>query len=163
MTANLSELTKVTGAPAKINLLNIRGDWTDGNGYIDISPNMTVFENVMSTRSLANANTSRAIELSETLIIDFAFEPGQSDREFFAFGDNSWSNFYGNYGIYVSSDTGSLSNKDGISFEVVAVAHFILTINISELTVKTGTHPISGITLFILSGGKTGVFTVNVL
>ena len=161
VTINLSELTDVTGTPAKINLFYVRPGWTDGNGYIDLSPNMTAFENVMTTRAFTNANLSRNVALTETIILDVAFEAGQSDREYFAFSNGSWSNFYGYYGIYV---TGGISDKNGITTDTIGVNHFIYKMDISALTVTAGDPTaIDCISLFITSGGKTGVFTVNVL
>ena len=40
VTIVLSELTKVNGEPAKINLFYIRGDWSTADGYVDFNPSV---------------------------------------------------------------------------------------------------------------------------
>ena len=166
-TFDFSQLNKVNGSAesiTKINLFYLRGGWSNANGFIDIQPTINAYEVLSPTKSIINVNTSRVVELNEKFMLDWRFDEGQTNKEYVAFSDNDWSNFYGYYGIWVGSSTGTITNGNncpGLSVEVVGVSHFLITFNISELDVVTGDiASIDNVSLFIFTGNQTGVFTI---
>lgn len=167
-TFDFSKLTKVGDGVqieniTKIDLIYIRGNWSDANGYVDIQPTVSAFEVLSPTQSIINVNTNREIGLNEKFMLDWRFTEGQTGREFFNFSDDDWQNYYGTFGIWVGSTTGTITNGTvaGLSVEVVGVSHFLLTFDISQLEVVTGDIAvIDYVKLFFFSGGQTGVFTI---
>ena len=136
VTVVLSELTKVTGSPQKINLFYIHGTWTDAEGYVDFNPSYDpgVIRGVAF--SAGYAKDVPAIALTETINVDFKFNTANDTYLNFMLGDG-WSNFYGYYRVNAN---GSLAeNYAGITISNLEDGYIRLTIDLSQLTKVNGT------------------------
>ena len=171
ITAVPTELTKVGAGSkdnfTKLDLFYIRGNWSDATGYVDLLPTVNPFEMVSETKSITSVNATRNIGLDETFILDWKFETSTEPRAYVQFSDDSWNNYYGTYGQWVNSTIGTMTNAaadlGGVTVEVVGLHHYLITFDISELTVVTGDKDsIDYIKLIFFNGFSSGVFTVHV-
>lgn len=110
-TFNVSQLNKKSGSPVKVNMVYIRGSWTNASGLIDINP--TQGEVVIPKRgerfeSGVNYILDMPAQPISTLIVfDVLFDNADGHLNVM-FGDG-WSNYFGYFGLSKSSKTGDFA------------------------------------------------------
>lgn len=133
VTIVLSELTKKTGNPTKINLFYMRPGWTTASGYVDFNATADVPALRGATFGEGN-NYSLSVPstaLDQTINIDFKFTSASNTYVNFALMQD-WGNFFGCFQLNAN---GSLNtNYDGVSLTLLEDGYFRVTLVLSQLT-----------------------------
>ena len=152
VTVVLSELTKVNGSPAKIDLIYLHGGWTTAEGYIDFNPSVNpgIIRGVPFTQGADYSVDFSPIALTETINIDFRFNSATDTYINFMICDaeGTWNNFYGYYRVNANGSLGD--NYAGVSISYLSDGYFRVTLVLSELTKVNGTP--TKINLFYIRG-----------
>lgn len=146
VTLVLSELTKAQGGTApstEINMLYVRGGWSDANGgYIDFNykGGEVVRGEVFNETSNNTINLSKDYALTDTLVFDVKFDEGQVDKKIcFSLVNTdsaSWSEYFGYYSIFESGIPEK--SYDGIKIQSTDDGYYRITCDLSTMAPLPG-------------------------
>ena len=150
---DLTKVTNIVGTPSNVlQLLYIRGDWTNATGTIS---NICFNEDAQmplrgETFEAGISKTIVSPDLGELSAISFDYKILSGER-FNIFLGTDWSNYYG---LYKFVATGAAQNYAGVTTEVLEDGYIRVTFDVAALTTKVGT-PTSVIKFLFIRGDWT--------
>ncbi len=134
---DLSKLNKTDGGVAPdsyIDLVYIRGIWSDVNGRIDIEPSgggSVIRGKTFTAGSDFSTNLNPTVAISESISLDFKFTSGSDTKVSMMLGQG-WNQYWGMFEIYGNGNLGNTYN--GVSVTFLDDGYFRVTFNLSQLT-----------------------------
>ena len=132
-----SEITKVNGTKpdSYIDVIYIRGIWSNVDGYIDV--NAKTGNPVRGDRFELGSDYTKDygqthIALDQTFVFDVKFDETSSEKYIQFMLGQGWNQYYGYFKIKGDGTLGDTYN--GVSIQTLSDGYYRITINLSQLT-----------------------------
>ena len=159
---NFAQMDKLGGGSfeniTQINLVYIRGNWSNASGYVDINSDVdvNVIRGAQFTDSAGFTKDISAVQLTETYVMDIRFTSSSDTYLNVMLGDG-WSNYFGYYQVNANGTLGG--TYAGVSINTLPDGYFRVTFVLSQLN-KVGGGSIENITkinlIYIRNAYTTG-------
>ena len=153
VSVNLAEARNYMGGDvpsSAVNLLYIRGSWSDANGYIDIN---TSEEDVIRGKTFSSGtdfsyDLPERLSLTDTFTFDIKFTSGADTRIHFMLGEG-WNSYFGYY--QVNSD--GTSDRSEVTVTRLEDGYYRVSVDLSNAANYNGSSaPASYVNLFYVRG-----------